>query len=94
MRSTIQSAASSLGPLPRRLTLSVCLVFALWFGGRAVQRFVAPPAQAAASGRVLQPIESIRVGQRLVADDPDVELPERTQVDPATWSKVTAGWHC
>ena len=30
-------------------------------------------------------IESLRVGDRVIADDPDADVPEQTQVNPATW---------
>jgi len=35
------------------------------------------------------PIEEIRVGQRVLADNPDVDTENRTQVDPTTWRKLT-----
>ena len=34
-------------------------------------------------------IEDIRVGQRVVADDPDFDITETTNVDPATWRLLT-----
>jgi len=37
----------------------------------------------------LTPIEHIRVGQRVLADDPHVEACAETAVDPATWKKLT-----
>jgi hypothetical protein len=42
-----------------------------------------------AAGRTrVRPIESIRVGDRVLADNPDVESSRRSQVDPSTWRRV------
>jgi hypothetical protein len=41
-----------------------------------------------------QAIETIQVGQRVISDDPTVQLDNTTSVDPATWRKLrlTAVW--
>jgi hypothetical protein len=44
------------------------------------------------TGRTVQlttrPIEKIQVGQRVIADDPDVVVSSQTAVDPKTWRKL------
>jgi len=42
----------------------------------------------ATSGLQTKNIEQIRVGERVVADNPDVDSPAETQVDPKTWRKL------
>jgi len=82
----------------RRLWLAGCLLLAgfLAFGGPG--RFDVEPDQgpggltqtAAESHQATPsvPIEQVRAGQRVLSDDPDVDLSEATQVDPATWRRL------
>ncbi|MEM8947584.1 MAG: hypothetical protein AAGD11_20595 [Planctomycetota bacterium] len=39
--------------------------------------------------RTYKAIETLRVGDRVVSDNPDSDTPKQTAVDPATWKKLT-----
>ncbi len=78
-----------------RWWLAACLLLAAVFAGRAYWEeaslpAVPQPSQAAAQGDApaSQPIETIRVGQRVVASvagKPAAEAAADTQVDPSSW---------
>jgi hypothetical protein len=79
---------------PGRWWLGACLLLAALFAGKALfgtsSFSSAPLAKAATAARqpVTQTIETIRVGQRVVAHNPDPDSSVRTanlKVDPATW---------
>jgi hypothetical protein len=75
-----------------RWWLAACLLVACFFAGKALLRPSAPPASApkvstasavVAKRPASQPIETIRVGQRVIAQTPGAS--GETQVDPRTW---------
>ena len=83
-----------------RLWLGACLVLAAWLALGGLDRFTAPgsrpaidvpAASAPASVGQTVPfkrIEAVCVGDRVLSDDPDVDLPEASNVDPATWRQL------
>ncbi len=85
--------SSSDGPLAAtwrsRLSLVVCLCLAGFFGTRSLWRTFDADASPTASGsQKFVNIEHIRVGDRVLADDPDVDASPATAVNPATWRKL------
>ena len=76
-------------PLWRRLAIGVCLVIAIAFAVRATSHQASASAKQDASQRTTQPIESIRLGQRVVSHNPLREQSHAASViDPKTWRAV------
>jgi len=84
---------SDLGASWGRWWLALCLMASCFFAGKAVLQRTATPLQCQAASVVpsvpaSRSIETIRVGQRVIAGNPEVESPvgnAPTAVDPATW---------